>query len=101
VFPRAEQPDLGAVYLQKGLPLALSMARDYWASKGRGIVGEYLEKEELSGEEQLSEEEMMMLCGVAGHELIRRIVADSTSNRCNQKDLSGEETWEVVEKEQE
>lgn len=81
VFPRAERPRRSAAYLGQGLPLAVSMARDYWDSHGRELVEEYLAKEGLSGAEQFTGGGFWTLCELSGQGLIQRVIADARKDQ--------------------
>jgi len=75
LFSEAEKPKRGAAYLGEGAPLAVSMANDYWGSRGLRLVAEYLAKENKDEAKGFSEE-ALVLCELAGKELVRWVVED-------------------------
>ncbi|KAK4174879.1 hypothetical protein QBC36DRAFT_33186 [Triangularia setosa] len=114
LFPGTPRPRRGAAYHAKGLPLAVSMARDYWGQHGRRLVGGYLAEllPELSSdinEKVAGQEGSSLLCEIAGRELVKRVIADharksrqtATSESENAGGLRDEGRWVAVKAGQE
>lgn len=99
LFPGADRPQCSKAYLEQGLPLAVSMARDYWESHGRGLIEQYVAKEGLPGGKQLTRESFSTLCEHAGRELVQRVVKDAQGDRDGQSELEVEAEWEMVKAE--
>lgn len=97
IFPQEIQPSAEAVYLKGGLPLIISMVRDYWSSNGSRLVREFLKDSQESKGEELSMEEITMLCQLAGAEILRRITAKSRDSGLSESRQDAEEAWELVE----
>jgi hypothetical protein len=96
IFPQEVQPSQEAVYLQRGLPLTISMVCDYWSSNGSRLVREFLKDPQVSTGEELSMEEVTMLCRLTGAELSRRIIAKSRDSSLSETEQDDEEAWEIV-----
>lgn len=103
VFPEAEEPPPGAVYIQDGAALAASMARDYWDLRGRRLADEYVQAGILGGNQKSSDQEATALFKFARRELVQRVTEHSRKNECG---LLGGATeleqggWEAVKLEQ-
>lgn len=81
LLPGADRPPRGAAYLDEGLPLAVAMAGDYWASRGRRAVEEYLAGEGSSEKGEIRGERVEAFCELAGRELVRCVVADAQESQ--------------------
>jgi len=75
LFPSSKRPNHIAAYLGEGMPLAMSMARDYWDLNGRDIVEDYLADDGVAGGAEIAKQEVSVLCSLVGKELVQRVVA--------------------------
>src|SRR3569833_502724 len=93
VFPGAPRPRRAAAYLSEGLPLAVSMARDYWEARGPGLVEQDHAGEGMGGRELFAGEDVFsVVCELDGRELILRVTADVLGDGvCVLKDCDAEE----------
>jgi hypothetical protein len=102
LFPEAEKPPRESAYLQEVVPLALSMARDYWDTRGRGIVDEYLQGRVLEGGWKPDEREVLVLFELAGTLLVRRVAEDAGKDQngvLKSTEEVAEEEWEAMKPE--
>ncbi|KAJ4327147.1 hypothetical protein N0V84_002409 [Fusarium piperis] len=72
VLPNSERSP--CPYLDRGCGKAVSMARDYWAAKGRRSVSRFLESRRLIGEDEDEEDAQDALCKLALEDVLREIV---------------------------
>ncbi|RSL81157.1 hypothetical protein CEP51_006053 [Fusarium floridanum] len=73
VFPNSDRS--ASPYLDKGCGKAVSMARDYWAAKGRRSVARFLESRQLLGNDYEDEEDAQdALCKLVLEDVLREIV---------------------------
>jgi len=101
VFPEAERPPRGAAYHTEGLPLAVSMARDYWVSHGRRLVEDFVTEEGLSGNLEFTEPGVSALCELTGKELIESVILEARSSQKAPAETAGGldgTEWETVVK---
>jgi len=102
LFPEAEKPPRESAYLQEVVHLALSMARDYWDSRGRRIVDEYLQGRFLEGDWKPDEREVLVLFELAGSLLVRRVAEDADKDQTSllkSTEEVAEEEWEAMKPE--
>ncbi|RMJ11432.1 hypothetical protein CDV36_008939 [Fusarium kuroshium] len=72
VFPNSDRS--ASPYLDKGCGKAVSMARDYWATKGRRSVARFLESRQLLGDYEDEEDAQDALCKLVLDDVLREIV---------------------------
>ena len=75
LFPGATKPPGGAAYLWEGMPLAVTIARDYWDCCGRDVVVEYFADGGVAGGAEVTGREVSVLCGLVGKALVQRVIA--------------------------
>lgn len=101
LFPTAKLPRRRAVYLDRGVPLAISMAKDYWRKNGRELVEKYLsEKSEGDSDGELRPSDLTAsdVYGLVGRGLVQRVIEDPNSQEYTTFDLgdsdSSDEEWD-------
>ncbi|KAK4201043.1 hypothetical protein QBC40DRAFT_279027 [Triangularia verruculosa] len=108
LFPDAERQQHGDAYLEEGLPLAVSMARDFWGQHGRRFVGEYLAEVKGSSSDMneriLGEEGISTIGEMVGRELIQRVIAHYVKggDQCSVSKSGGKENedgWVIMKAE--
>ena len=94
------RPPRGAAYLWEGMPLAVTMARDYWDCYGRDTVEAYLADESVAGGAEITAQEASVLCGLVGKELVQRVIAgglgDDIPKAAGHVGSPGETEWDSV-----